>query len=179
MLEAILFYFLAACAVAAAIAAITRINPLMSAIWLVAALLALAGLYATLSAPLVAAIQVIIAAGAVMVLILFVIMLTNLGPGGRRPHAIRFGKILGAMAAAYLAIVMILAVAIPPFVSPPESGGYYESPLTLGGFILGRYAAAFELAGVMLLVAAVAVVSIGKWGEVRASESEEDAEERI
>lgn len=161
-MESIIFYFLAACAVISAIAAITRISPLMSAVWLLASLLSSAGLYALLSAPLVAAIQIIIVAGAVMVLIVFVVMLTDLGPDGLRPRTIKFSKVLGAAAAAYLAIVMILAVAIPPFVQPPASGDYYESPMTLGSIIFSRYAATFELAGVMLLAAAIAVVVIGK-----------------
>lgn len=178
MIEAILFYFLAACAVVSAVGTITRINPLMSALWLVAALLSLAGLYGALAAPLVAAIQVIVAAGAVMVLILFVVMMTDRGPEGMRPRAIRFSKMLGALAAAYLAIVMIVAVAVPPFVASPASGGYYESPVTLGGFVAGKYAAAFELAGVMLLVAALSVITIAKWGE-RTRSDDDDCEEAL
>jgi len=158
----ILFYIFAAWALFAAVVAISRARPLISALWLMICFLALAGLFALLEAPLIAAMQVIISAGAVMVLVLFVVMLIDPTTEGIQPRAIRFGKILGAAAAVYLAIVMSIAVAAPPFAKAPEVGNYYQSTLTMGKFVLKRYAISFELAGVLLLAAAVAAIIMGK-----------------
>lgn len=158
----ILFYIFAAWAVFAALAAVSRARPLMSALWLMMCLLSLAGLFALLAAPLIAALQVLISAGAVMVLILFVVMLIDPSAEFVRPRLIRFGKILGAAATVYLAIVMAIAVAAPPFVQAPATGDYYRSTVTTGLFVLKRYAVPFEMAGILLLVAAVAAISMGK-----------------
>jgi NADH-quinone oxidoreductase subunit J len=73
------FYILAASAVVTAALCILSRNPMAAVLWLVGAMLSLAGIYVLLSAEFVAAIQVLVYAGAVMVLFLFVIMLLNLG----------------------------------------------------------------------------------------------------
>src|ERR1700746_3420281 len=72
------FYFLSAVAVASAILVITRKNPVHSALSLIFTLLSLAGLYLMLYAPFVAGVQIILYAGGIMVLFLFVIMLVNI-----------------------------------------------------------------------------------------------------
>src|SRR6478735_6093091 len=72
------FYFLSAVAVISAILVITRRNPVHSALSLIMTLLSLAGLYLMLYAPFVAGVQIILYAGGIMVLFLFVIMLVNL-----------------------------------------------------------------------------------------------------
>lgn len=161
-METILFYILAGVALFAAAAAITRRSPLMSAVWLVIALLSAAGIFALLAAPLIAALQVLIAAGAVMVLFLFVIMLVDLSEERLRRRLISFGRVLGAIAAGYLALILALAILKPPYEGAPASGASYEAPETIAGMMMGRYAVPFELAGVMLLVAAVAAVVLVK-----------------
>lgn len=174
----IAFYALAAWSLFAAAAAITRRSPLAGALWLVGCLIGIAALYAVLTAPLVAMLSLLIAAGAVMVLIIFVLMLIDLGPGARRPRRITFARIVGALAAAYLALVMSLSVARPPFASPPESGAFFQSPLTLGRILMDRYLLPFELAGFMLLAAAVALVTIAGRRDVLEAE-EVAAEEEV
>src|ERR1700744_1315806 len=72
------FYFLAATAVVSAIAVITRRNPVHAALSLIVTLLSLAGFYLMLYAPFVAGVQIVLYAGGIMVLVLFVIMLVNL-----------------------------------------------------------------------------------------------------
>lgn len=72
------WWFFAAWAVASALLCVTRRNPIASALWLVSTMFALAGIYVLLHAQFIAAIQVLVYAGAVMVLFLFVIMLLNL-----------------------------------------------------------------------------------------------------
>ena len=80
MTEAV-FYFFAVIAVLSALLCILQRNPVSAALWLVSTMFCLAGIYVLLNAPFIAAIQVLVYAGAVMVLFLFVIMLLNLGHG--------------------------------------------------------------------------------------------------
>jgi NADH-quinone oxidoreductase subunit J len=157
-----LFYPLAFVALVAAVAAVSRVSPLPSALWLAVSLLAVAGLGGCLAAPAVAALFALIAAGAVVVLVLFVVMLTDPSPEARRPRQVRFDKLLGAVSAAYLAAVMLVAVVRPPFAEAPISGPAFEAPEGLGAILATRYALPFELTGVLLLAATVASVSIAK-----------------
>ncbi|MFH0992092.1 MAG: NADH-quinone oxidoreductase subunit J [bacterium] len=78
-LDSILFYLLGAVAIGSALMMITRRNPVLSALYLILNFFALAGLYLTLHAQFIAIIQILVYAGAIMVLFLFVIMLLNLG----------------------------------------------------------------------------------------------------
>jgi NADH-quinone oxidoreductase subunit J len=174
-----LFYILALAAFASGLMVVTRRSPLTSALWLVVCFLSLAGLMGLLAAPLVAALEVLIAAGAVMVLILFVVMLVDVHSEIARERLVRFGKILGAAGAVYLAMVMVIAVGAPPFVKAPDAGAYYSSAGTLGFIVLKRYAAAFEIVGVMMLVACVAAIVIVKRdeGSREPVEDEDDVEE--
>src|SRR6185436_9767520 len=99
----LVFYVLAACAVGSALLCIVQRNPVASALWLVSTMFALAAIYVLLNAQFIAAIQVLVYAGAVMVLFLFVIMLLNLGhaePDMRGPSTV----------AATLVIVGLLAI---------------------------------------------------------------------
>lgn len=161
-MDSILFLILAAFAVVSAVIMVTRRSPFISAVWLIGCLLSVAGIFALLSAPLLAVLQVLIAAGAVMILIVFVVMLVDLGKDSFKVRAVSFGRIIGMVAAAYLAFVLVIAIWKPPFIDAPSSGETYEAPATLSAMLLGRYAVPFELAGVLLLVAVVAAVALAK-----------------
>ena len=80
MTEAV-FYLFATVAVLSALLCVTQRNPIASAFWLISTMLCLAGIYVLLNAQFIGIIQVLVYAGAVMVLFLFVIMLLNLGRG--------------------------------------------------------------------------------------------------
>jgi NADH-quinone oxidoreductase subunit J len=162
MMMDVLFYILAVWSAVAAVLAITRRSPLASALWLIVCFLGMAGLFALLAAPLIAALQVLISAGAIMVLMLFVIMLVDIKSEVMRPRLLRFGKILGGASAAYLAIVITIAAAAPPFVEAPATGEYYRSTTTLGLIVLKKYSLAFEITGLLLLAACVAAVSLAR-----------------
>jgi NADH-quinone oxidoreductase subunit J len=79
MLIQILFFFFAACAGGSALAMVTRKNPVSSAIWLIGTFFSVAAIYTLLGAYFIGIIQILVYAGAIMVLFLFVIMLLNLG----------------------------------------------------------------------------------------------------
>src|SRR5258708_18760966 len=86
---AMLFILFAGMAVGCAISMVAQRNPLYSAISLIGVFISLACLYVTLSAPFIAAVQVIVYAGAIMVLVVFVIMLLNVDQPERQPRRLR------------------------------------------------------------------------------------------
>lgn len=161
-MNGIIFYLIAVMVVFSAAAVITRANPLMSAVWLIVCLIFVAVIFALLQAPFLAVLQVLISAGAVMVLFIFVIMLVDLEAGRLRARWINFAKVLGFAAAAYLAAVFAIAIMRPPFQEAPLSGDFYESPLSLSNLLLSRYVVSFELAGILLLAATVGAIVIAK-----------------
>lgn len=161
-MEAVIFYMLAGVALFTALAAITRRSPIGSAFMLIACLLAVAGLFGMLGAPFVAALQVLIAAGAVMVLFIFVLMLVDLGSESKRKRVMSFARVVGAVASGYLTLILALSIWRPPFMEAPESGASYEATSTLAALMTGRYAVPFELTGAMLLVAAVGAIALAK-----------------
>lgn len=162
MTDAILFYSFSIVAIVAAFMVITRANPLMSALWLIVCLAATAAIFALLGATLIAVLQVLVYAGAVMVLFLFVIMFINVGPEAIKPRVIRFGKVVGVMAIGYLAVILLLALGRPPFANMPPIGGGYVGARELGILLLTRYAVPFEMASLLLLAAIVGAVVMGK-----------------
>ncbi|MBN1282598.1 MAG: NADH-quinone oxidoreductase subunit J [Proteobacteria bacterium] len=164
-MEAIVFYILAAAATSSAVIALSRRDPLSSAVWLLGLVIPVAAIMALMRAPLAASAFLIVAVGSTLSFCLYVLMLME--PGRRaRARQIKFGKVLAAVAAGYLAIVMSIAVAAPPFFAAPASGVHFDSPLTVGKAIASGYALAFALSGLMLMAAAAAsVVMAGREGE--------------
>jgi NADH-quinone oxidoreductase subunit J len=159
-MEAILFYTLAVIAVISALFAITRINPLATALWLILCFISIAGVFGLLDAPIVALFQILLAAGAIMVLFVFVIMLVDLK--WSRGRAIRFGKVFGAFAAAYFAAVTILMVLRLPIAFIPTLDDKFELPKTLGGLLASKFAIPFELISILLVIAMVGAVVMGQ-----------------
>src|SRR5712691_12382807 len=90
MLTSLLFILFAGLAIGCALAMVAQRNPLYSAISLIGVFISLACLYLTLAAPFIAAVQVIVYAGAIMVLVVFVIMLLNVEAEERRRPRLRF-----------------------------------------------------------------------------------------
>src|ERR1700679_2686353 len=160
------FYFLAVTTVVSAIAVITRRNPVHAALALIVTLLSLAGFYLMLYAPFVAGVQIVLYAGGIMVLFLFVIMLINLEQNIRE---YQFNKqwLVGTIAA--LALGGLLA-----FVLRAGRGGFpsvfYQGYRGLEGdntqqIGLGLYREnmfSFEIASLLLLVAIVGAVVMAK-----------------
>jgi NADH-quinone oxidoreductase subunit J len=95
-LQSFLFYFLAIISVGSALMMVTRRNPVIAALYLILNFFALGGLYLTLNAQFIAFIQVLVYAGAIMVLFLFVIMLLNLGDVKLLGDKISYKKIIAA-----------------------------------------------------------------------------------
>jgi NADH-quinone oxidoreductase subunit J len=166
----VLFYVLAAAALLATLLCITRKNPVHAVIFLVNALFALALLFYLLGAPLVAAWQVIIYAGAIMVLFLFVIMMLELAPAQHSP-----GENRRQMVPAVVLFVLLLGSAgLIILLDPAGASGvprYYLSPREFGLALFSRYGLAVELVSFQLLFAVA-----GAWYLGRRRQRQEEAE---
>ena len=159
-METVLFAILGLVSVLAALLTVTSPAPVASALYLVVTLFSVAGLYVLLAAPFVAAIQVIVYAGAVIVLILFVIMLLNLKAIEERvPAAWKTGGI--AVAALILigifVSVMNGASVIAVSADLPEGFGKVSE---IGNVLFAKYLYAFEVVSVLLLLAVVGAVAL-------------------
>ncbi len=161
-MERALFYALSGISVLAALWMITRRSPLSSALSLVVTFLGLAALYAMLDAELLFVVQIWVYAGAVMVLVLFVIMLLNLREEESRMAAASWGRFalcgILALGLAWKAFGVLAGVrAIAPPVSR-EFGGV----ASVAEILFTRYLVQFQLVGLLLLAVVVGVVVLAK-----------------
>jgi len=164
------FYLFGLIAIASSIAFVTRKSPVAAALWLVNTMFSLAALYAMLDAHFIAAIQVLVYAGAIMVVFLFVVMLLNLGhPSEIADARGKWGKLAAALLGiALLAQVMALTGKRLP--EPFTPGGDFDPDMVreLGAVgsvaqpLFNEYLLAFELTSILLLVAIVGAVVIGR-----------------
>jgi NADH-quinone oxidoreductase subunit J len=163
--ELIVFIVLAPLAVVTAVGMVLTRNAIYSALLLVVNFFCLAGFYVLLEAQFVAAVQVIVYAGAIMVLFLFVLMLLGTGNEvamrerirGQRPAAVLLT--LGLLVAVVAAIFAGVFDAEPGSLAAANEGGNVQA---VGRLLFTRYTFAFETAGVLLVVAAVGALVLGK-----------------
>lgn len=163
------FYLFGLVAIASALLFVTRKSPVAAAMWLVNVMFCLAALYVMLDAQFIGAIQVLVYAGAIMVVFLFVVMLLNLGqPSELADIRGKWGRLAaGGVGLAMLAEVMVLANARLP--EPPVLAQAAETVKGPGGIIgpiaaplFKEYLLAFELTSMLLLTAIVGAVILGK-----------------
>ena len=159
------FYLFGLIAVAAALLFVTRKSPVAAALWLVTTLFALAALYVMMDAQFIGAIQVLVYAGAIMVVFLFVVMLLNLGHASDVADIRgRWGRIVaGAIGLGILAEIMALQgqrLPHPPRTEPTVTGviNTVADPL----FAADRFLLAFEVTSLLLLAAIVGAVVLAK-----------------
>jgi len=158
-METFLFWVFAIVGVGCGIMVVFHRNPMSSAIYLVVTMLCLAGFYALLAGPFVAVIQVLVYAGAVMVLMLFVIMMLNL----RDETLQREGSRRAWLVAGLIGLALVLFV-VPPFPrtsvgTPPATFGTIED---VGRKLFTVYLLPFELTSVLLLIAIIGAVILAK-----------------
>ena len=163
--ELIVFIVLAPIAVVTALGMVLSRNAVYSALLLVVNFFCLAGFYVLLEAQFVAAVQVIVYAGAIMVLFLFVLMLLGVESHealketikGQRPAAVLLT--LGLLVAIVAALLSGAFDAAPASLAAANEGGNVQA---VGRLLFTRYTFAFEIAGVLLVVAAVGALVLGK-----------------
>lgn len=164
MEETVYFIILAAIAVLSALLTITRSHPLSAALSLVVTLIAIAGLYALLSAHFLFIIQILVYAGAIMALVVFVIMLLNVKPQDFPPEEYLKRNVLVALVAltpVFWAVQQILSHTFGSAEFPPIPGSY-GTIKAVGLNLYATYFFPFELVSILLLVALVGVVTLAK-----------------
>jgi len=158
----VLFYIFAALAVIAALSVVLQRTPVYSALSLIVVLCALAVVYLLLGAEFMAAIQVIVYAGAIMVLFVLVIMLLNAGREGPIERS-RLAHWLGVPLLVVF-LIEVLAVVWQQFPSgstsyaPPMDAG----PAAIGTLLFRNYVLPFEVTSVLILVAVLGAVVLAK-----------------
>ncbi len=166
MAEAIAFYTLAAFILGFAVLVVTTRNTVHSVLFLVLDFLFVAGLYVLLAAEFVAVIQVLVYAGGIVVLYLFVVMLVNLkGPVEAYMDPHRQGRLGFALSIAVL--LEVIAIGAFGYVRPAPSFNTGVIPVTgntqeVGWMLYTSYLIPFEIASILLLVAMVGAIVLAK-----------------
>jgi NADH-quinone oxidoreductase subunit J len=164
------FYLFGLIAIMSSIAFVTRKSPVAAALWLVNTMFCVAALFIMLDAPFVGIIQILVYAGAIMVVFLFVIMLLNLGQTTLVSDA---RGLLARLAAAGLGLALIAQLAAARRQQPVPQLSIAPDSLTIiqkaqgavppvAGPLFNQYLLAFEVTSVLLLVAIVGAVVIGR-----------------
>lgn len=158
-----LFYVSGAVAVISTIMAVTGTNAVHALLYLVVSLLAAALVFYSLGAPFAAALEVIIYAGAIMVLFVFVVMMLNMGPGAERQEKLLFNPKTWA-GPVLLAFVLLaeLLYALAAGTMNVHEGAVYISPKTVALALFGPYLIGVELASLLLLAGLVAAWHLGR-----------------
>ena len=171
--DLLLFYLFGAVAVGASLLVVLRRNPMHSVLLLIVSFAALAGLYVGLEAPFAAVVQIIIYAGAIMVLFLFVVMLLNAhhedevpaGGAGLLARPLRLGAALAVLLVAELAWALSRAargrgelLSAGPGADPAA----LQSVRALGNVLFTEYSLAFEVTSILIVVAMIGAVVLAK-----------------
>ena len=172
MAETLSFYALSGLAVVASALVIGQRNPMYSVMMLIASFAGLAGLYILLDAPFVAMAQIIIYAGAIMVLFLFVVMLLNAPQEDaaewdrthplRRPGIARVGAVLATLLVVQLGWALSAATGLTAPVGSQASGASVSSVRELGRVLFTDHGFAFEATSILILVAMVGAVVLAR-----------------
>ncbi len=166
-MQEILFYLFALIAVTSGVAMVLHRNPVYSAIFLIVTLFAFAGFFVLLNAPFVAAVHIIVYAGAIMVLFLFVIMLLNL----KRDPARERGKMTRRTLGAILVLAFIVELGALFFAATgndgvsnnvPSATSIVGSTAVVGKSLFTTYLFPFEVASILLLVGMVGAIVLAK-----------------
>src|SRR6267142_6962091 len=162
----LLFILFAGMAIGCAISMVVQRNPLYGAISLIGVFISLACLYVTLAAPFIAAVQVIVYAGAIMVLVVFVIMLLNVEDEERLPLRLRslvpIAVGLAAVLFAEAAFIIFFVQASPA--TPTRNISDVGLTSSIGAGLFTTYILPFEITSILLLMAIVGAITLARRG---------------
>ncbi len=169
LLDGVLFYLFAGIVLIGGILTITVRNVVYCAVWLITALLGVAGLYLLQRAEFLAGVQIIVYIGGIMVLYMFVIMLVPVGEESRQRRfaSQKWLALLGSgVLAALLGVLLSRGVGAFTLAEPPPPpaavGDLTNNSETVGQVLFSEYLLAFELASILLLVAMIGAVVMAK-----------------
>ncbi len=162
-MQLLIFYVLGFLAVLAGVSVIISRKPIISALFLVFNMLCLAGLYAQLDAHLIAVLQIMVYAGVIMALVLFVIMLLNLREkrGVLSKHRVTL-QIIGIALLATLMVSVVGLVNVELISNAKEAAPDFGTVRAIGKILFTDYLLPFEIASVLLLAAIVGAVILSK-----------------
>ena len=173
MMSYVLFYMAAAVALGATVAALTRSNAAHALIYLILSLLAVAVVFFLLGAPFAAALEIVIYAGAIMVLFVFVIMMLNLGEAGDERERQRLSPGVWIVPALLAAILLGEMIAVLTVLDAPRTGSMISAK-EVGIELFGPYVLAVEIASMLLMAGLVGAYHVGR--RFRLRETAEDEE---
>ncbi len=154
-------------AIGCALAVVAQRNPLYSAISLIGVFISLACLYVMLAAPFIAAVQVIVYAGAIMVLVVFVIMLLNVEEEERRRPRLRFlvpaAVVLAGVLIAEVAFILV-SVQQESRIVPTATATDVGVTHSVGTALFTKYLLPFEITSILLLMAIVGAMTLARRG---------------
>jgi NADH-quinone oxidoreductase subunit J len=167
--DGVIFYLFAALAIGASLAVVGQRNPMYSVLMLIGSFIPLAGLYIQLDSPFVAVTQIIVYAGAIMVLFLFVVMLLNapredMAPGAQVPIPAGL-KPLGVLMATGLGAMLVWALVslqTMPYVEDAQAAQRVSSVKQIGVVLFRDHAFAFEVTSILILVAMIGAVVLAR-----------------
>ena len=172
MVDTFAFYLFSGLAILGSAAVIGQRNPMYSVLMLVASFGAMAGLFIQLDAPFVAVALMIVYAGAIMVLFLFVVMLLNAPREDaglwdqahplRHPAVTRFGGLLSAILIVELAWMLLRYGGLSSQAGAPAGGASLASVAELGRVLFTQYSFAFEATSILILIAMVGAVVLAR-----------------
>lgn len=157
----ILFYLLAIVCVGAVIGMIVLKNQAYNALLLILAFAATAGLFALLDAPFIAAVQIIIYAGAIMVLFIFVIMMIDVREG-ISPEKKKWTMALAAVLGVVLIVELVLSVKGAFATQAIQTAEQIGSPTDLGHLLFTKYLYPFEITSILIIAALVGAIVLMK-----------------
>jgi NADH-quinone oxidoreductase subunit J len=159
----LLFWFLSVLAVFSALMVVTSKNPVYSVLWLIVTFFAISGHYILLNAQFIAIVNIIVYAGAIMVLFLFVIMLMNLNKD-TEPQKNKWLKLAGAVAGGCLLLVLVGALRNTEIKGQTAEVNTGDIGLirNLGKVLFEDFVVPFEISSILFLSAMVGAVVIGK-----------------
>jgi NADH-quinone oxidoreductase subunit J len=158
----VIFFVLAAIAVLGAVSLILQRHPIHSALSLIVVMVALAGLYLLMGAEFVAAIQIIIYGGAIMVLFIFVIMLLNAGEEERTNFSGLATYAGIPLAVAVTGLIAAAIVSSSRSLPPPAPSGALTSTKTLSMLLFNEFVYPFELTSFLILVAILGAIVLAQ-----------------
>ncbi len=159
----IIFYILAAITLGTGILTVLSKNPIHSAVYMIICFFSISGHFLLLNALFLAVINIVVYAGAIMVLLLFTLMLMNLGDQ-HEPKKKVISRIAATLSGCLMAIVLLAAlVKSAPLIETYKNEGIdYQSVNAIGEVLLNEYLVPFEFASILLITAMIGAVLISK-----------------
>ena len=158
-----IFYYMAAASVASALLAVTRKNPVHSMLWVLALFMHVAGIFLLLGAEFLAAVQVIVYAGAILIFYLFIVMLLDVPDEEARPRFGNHWPFAAAVGLSFAALAWLARTGVAPAATRTAAEGLPQGSLSaIGMALFGPFVLPFEIASLVLLAAIIGAVVLAR-----------------